>query len=255
MFNRILSLSRLFLFSPSRAADASLEEENLAPCLWIYLAFMAGYILFFAVKPFDLPDQSSAFPREPQTLMFWFKVVLWQPPLEAAWIAFLLGLVAWLREGALPVRLASALTWTAAPYVLTAVYYAAKGGMSKTALAAGSLVWLGLFVPLWRRASRAEVVSLATFMLGVNAVGVAALAPMTLAALAGSSGLFMASQAAGGFWILVCGTLGLRRLTGLRLPRAFMAMLLSMFFQIALALTLHFLGLVPKDILKALLYA
>jgi hypothetical protein len=81
------------------------------------------------------------------------------------------------------------------------------------------------------------------------------LVPMGLAASLRSKELFMASQAAGGFWILGCATVGLRRLTGLRLPRVFMAVLLSMFFQIALAFTLHILGLVPKDILKALLYA
>ena len=34
-----------------------------------------------------------------------------------------------------------------------------------------------------------------------------------------------------------------------------MAVLLSMFFQIAVAFTLYLLHIVPKDILKALLYA
>ena len=75
----------------------------------------------------------------------------------------------------------------------------------QSALGLGALVWLGLFAPLWRRLTRAEVMPVVLFMLGVNAVGVAMLAPMVLAT--------------------------------------------------ALALTLHLLGLVPKDILKALLYA
>jgi len=237
-----------------RAAKASRQEDNFVPCLAIYLAFTLGYMLFFRFKPFDFPDQNAAFPREPQTLMFWFKTMLWQPPLEAAWVAFLLGLAAWFRSGRLPARLLGAVAWCAAPFVLMAAY-AAHAGIGKAALAAGSLVWLGLFLPLWLRATRAEALPVLNFMLGVNAVGAAVLAPMILAVWLRGSALFMAAQAAGGFWILGCATLGLRELTGLRLPRAFMAVLLSMFFQIALAFTLHLLGVVPKDILKALLYA
>ncbi|MBI5239524.1 MAG: hypothetical protein HY926_03565 [Elusimicrobia bacterium] len=283
MSSRMWALSKSFLFSPGRAAKDCTDDKNLAPCFWIYAAFTLGTMLFFALKPFDFPDQNAPYPREAQTLMFWFKVMLWQPPLEAAWIAFLLGLVVWFRRGSLPVRLTSAVAWTAVPFILMAVYAAAgKPGagcshldmaaippacyeplaraareirLAKWAMLLGAAVWIGLFVPLWRRLARTEVVPAITFMLGVNAVGVAMLAPMILATSLRSKGFFMASQAAGGFWILGCATLGLRQLTGLRLPRAFMAVLLSMFFQIALAFTLHLLGLVPKDILKALLYA
>ena len=287
MLDRIWTLSKSFLFSPERAAQASQDERNLAPCFWIYAAFTLGTMLFFVMKPFDFPDQNAAYPREAQNLMFWFKVMLWQPPLEAAWMAFLLGLVVWFRQGSLPVRLTSAVAWAATPFILMGVYAAvgtdanraivelAKGAagaaraeaearvlagaravtIAKWALGLGGVAWLGLFVPLWRRLTRAEVLPVVVFMLGVNAVGVVMLAPMVLATVLRSSGFFMAAQAVAGFWILGCGTLGLRKLTGLRLPRAFMAVLLSMFFQIAVAFTLHLLGLVPKDILKALLYA
>jgi hypothetical protein len=254
MLKRILSLSRSFLFSPGKAADACKKGSSLAPCMWIYLAFTAAYMLFFTLKPFDFPDRNAALPREPQTLLFWFKVMLWQPPLEAAWIAFLLGLLAWFKNGRMPLRLTGAVAWTALPYVLLGAY-AAQDGISKTILLAGFLVWLGLFIPFWRRTARSEALPVAGFMLGINVIGLAVLLPMLLATLLRSSSMFMAAQAAGGFWILGCGTLGLRRLTGLRLPRTFMAVLLSMFFQIAFAFTLHLLGLVPKDILKALLYA
>ena len=48
---------------------------------------------------------------------------------------------------------------------------------------------------------------------------------------------------------------GLRRLTGLRLPRVLMAVLLSLPFQVAVVIALYLLGLVPKDILKTLIYA
>jgi hypothetical protein len=257
MPSRIWTLSKSFLSSPSRAAQASQDEKSLAPCLWVFLAFTVGTMLFFIMKPADFPDQSAANAREVQGLMFWLKVMLWQPPLEAAWMAFLLALVAWFRQGALPVRLTSAVAWTAAPFILMAVNSAQGAGpaISTATLVLGSAAWLSLFVPLWRRLTRAEVLPVVTFMLGINAIGIVMLAPMVLAALVRSPNLFMATQVVGGFWMLAWGTLGLRQLTGLRLPRAFMAVLLSMFFQIAVALTLNRLGLVPKDILKALLYA
>ena len=259
MLKSAVVLAKLFLFSPSRAADESQKEENLLPCLGIYLAFTAAYILFFIFKPFDFPDQNAPFPREPQTLMFWFKVMLWQPPLEAAWIAFLIGLVAWFRKGSLAVKLTCGVGWAAIPFILMGIYSAAdtyKATRIATAMMAiGPAVWIGLFTPFWRQTTQAQAMPVITFMLGVNAIGVIILAPMILAILVGSSSFFMASQAAGGFWILACATIGLRRLTGLRLPRAFMAVLLSMFFQIAIAFTLYLLHIVPKDVLKALLYA
>ena len=92
-------------------------------------------------------------------------------------------------------------------------------------------------------------------MLGVNVIGVALIPLMTVAVRARSAGAVTTVQALGGLWMRGVGTLGLRQLTGLRLPRAFMALLFSMVFQIAVAFTLHLLGIVPKDILKALLYA
>lgn len=247
-----LSLARGFLVSPVRSAAAARRPESLAPGLWIYLAFMAAYLVFFWLKPWDFPDRNAPFPRENQGLFFWFKVILWQPPLETAWIVFLMGLLVWFQTGFLALKLAAATAWAAGPFVLMAAYVQ-KDGISKSALAAGSLACAALFYPLLRRAPPWR--PLVSFMLGLNAIGLALLVPMTAAVLIDSPELFKFSQVAGGLWILGAGTLGLRELTGLRLPRAFMAVLLSMFFQIAFAFTLHLLGVVPKDILKALLYA
>ena len=109
---------------------------------------------------------------------------------------------------------------------------------------------------LWaRRMPAGHWIAVASLMCALNIVGLLLLAPMWLSVQLGAEGLFKGAQIAGGLWILGCGTLGLRALTGLRLPRCFMSVLLSMFMQIALAFTLHMLGLVPKDILKALLLA
>jgi hypothetical protein len=249
MPSRIWTLSKAFLSSPARAAEASRDEDNLAPCLWIYAACTLATMLFFTLKPFDFPDQSAAYPRE-----FWFKAMLWQPPLEAAWMAFLLGLAVWFRQGSLPLRLALGVAWAAAPLGLSVYSVAgADAHIAKWALGLEAAA-LCLLVPLWRRLARAEVLPVVIFMLGVNVIGIVMLAPMVLAALLRSSNFFMATQVVGGFWILGWGTLGLRELTGLRLPRAFMAVLLSMFFQIQIAVTLYMSGLMSKGVLKALMF-
>lgn len=253
MLRETLRLGRLYLFSPAKGAEAARKEGSFIPSLWLYLAFTAGYMLFFWLKPWDFPDQNAPFPRETLGLFFWFKVMLWQPPLEIAWILFLMGLVAWLRGGSLPMRLAAGVLWTASPFILIACY--AQNTIPRWAFAAGSLAWTALFYPCWRKVPREEWMPVASFMLGINVIGLALIIPMAVSALIKQADLFTFVQIAGGLWILGAGTLGLRALTGLRLPRAFMSVLLSMFFQIALAFTLHLLGLVPKEILKALLYA
>ena len=248
---RTFALGWAALRSPSRAADEARKPGGAVPALWVYLAFTVGYLLFFWLKPFDFPDRNAPFPSEMQGLWFWFRVMLWQPPLELAWMAFLLGLVEWFRQGKLGVRMVVGVAWTAFPFILMAAYRDAP----KAAFAAGSAVWIGLFIPLWKRAATSDWKPLVVLMLALNAIGIALLAPMALAVAIDQPGFFTFSQAVGGLWMLVAGALALRKLSGLRLPRAFMAVLFSMFLQIAFAFTLHLLGLVPKEILKALLYA
>ena len=62
-----LRLARLFLFSPSKAAKESRREEALYPCLGLYVAMAAGYLLFYWLKPYDFPDRYAALPRELQS--------------------------------------------------------------------------------------------------------------------------------------------------------------------------------------------
>lgn len=254
MVERALSLTWKFIRRPTKAAEASKSPDNFGPNVWLYAAFVVASMLFYWLKPFDFPDVNAAFPREDQGLWFWFKVMLWQPPLELAWILFLIGLSQWLREGTLAVKLATSVLWTALPFIFI-VAYAQLHGIPKTAFAVGELVSFALFIPALMRFPAVERMPVVSFMLGLNVLGLIMIVPMIVAVGAGSSQLFDGSQIAAGLWMVGAGTLGLRTLTGMRLPRAFMAVLLSMFFQISFAFALHFLGLVPASVLKALLYA
>lgn len=236
-----LRLFWLFLRSPSAAAEACRQKGAFMATMRIYLLFTVLYLLFFWLKPAGFPDAPAAAPASPG-LLFWLKVMLWQPPLEAAWIVFLIGMIRWFRGTFFPLRLVAAVLWTAAPLAL-----AAFG-------AAGGLLWLIPFYFLLRGASRSEWLPLAGFMLGLNAIALVLLPPLIAAVLSRIPSVFTTVQAAGGLWMLAAAALGTRRLCGEKLARAFMSVLFSMFLQIALALSLHRMGLISKDILKALLY-
>jgi hypothetical protein len=247
------ALARACLFTPSRAAEEARRPGSLTPALWLYLVYLLASAVFYAYKPFDFPDKTAAFPRETQNLWFWLKVMLWQPPLELLWIGLLLALVEWFRAGKLFFRLLGAVLATAAPFVLLVVYK--QGGLGWWGFALLALAWACVMAFWAARVPAEQWRPVAALMLALNAIGLLMLLPMALSAAVDSPNLFQAAQIGGGLWVLLCGTLALRALTGLRLSRCFMAVLLSMFMQIAVAFSLHMLGLVPKDILKALLLA
>jgi hypothetical protein len=251
---KILALSRDCLFSPSRGAQANRKNGNIPQNLIIYALFLFGSLIFYWLKPWNFPDHYAPFPRDIQDFSFWFRVMLWQPPLEIVWIGCLLGLVSWLEKGNLMVRLTSALAWTAAPFILI-VFYAQKQGIPKPLFALGELISFALFIPLLRRWKKEDWIPVVGFMLGINIIGLLILIPMEVSVFLNSAKLFDASQILGGLWMLWAGMMGLRALRGMRLSRAFLAMLFSLFFQIAFAFAIHFMGIVPKEILKALLYA
>lgn len=247
------TLGALMVRSPSAGAEKARPREAFAPAVKVYAAFVLLYALFFWLKPFDFPDPNVGVPRETQGLLFWLKAMAFQPLLEVAWVVFLYGMARWFSAGGLTMRMAVAVFAAAAPFILIVLYY--QNEIPKAAFAAGAAAWIGFSLWYARGESWEPLRELLAFMLALNAIGIALLVPMVLFTAARSQQLFMLTQGLGGFWLLGAGALGLRQLTGLRMSRAFMAMLLSMFLQIAFAFTLHLLGVVPKEILKAILYA
>ena len=251
---KILALSRDYLFSPSRGAEENRENGNIPSNLILYAFFLTASLIFYWLKPWDFPDQYAPFPREFQGFFFWFRVMLWQPPLEIAWILCLLGLVSWLEKGNLVIKLTSALAWTASPFILI-ILFAQKHGIPKPLFILGEIISFGLFIPLLRRLKKEDWLPVSGFMLGLNVIGFVIIIPMAASVFLNSSIIFNGSQILGGLWMLWGGMMGLRALKGMRLSRAFLAMLFSLLFQIAFAFALYFIGIVPKEILKALLYA
>jgi hypothetical protein len=256
----------LFLRSPEKAAREHKKPQLDTACLWLYVSSVLAFMLLFWVKPFDFPDRIAAVPPEMQDFGYWLKAELWNPVLEAGWVFFLLALLRFYRSGSWPVRLASSVLWTVAPYVLI-VAYARPVSFPKWAFAFGSGIWLASYFPVIRRAGKSEWWPLINFSMGVNVIMFPIVALLSFALILhvigipsiqiagyelGPEKLFMGVQIGGGLWLLAASTVGIRELTGLRLPRAFMAVILSLFLQAALAICLHFLG--APGVLAALLY-
>ncbi len=251
---KVIRLCRDYLFFPSRGAAQNKGSGEIPSNLAIYLLFLLLSLLFYWLKPWNFPDHYAPFPSQSPNFNFWLKVMLWQPPLEIVWILCLLGIMVWLEKGNLFFKIATGIFWTAMPFILI-VFYAQKNGISEPLFDIGETLCFALFVFPLLKIGKSEVFPIAGFMLGLNAIGIILFLPMVLSVWLNSSSLFNGSQIVGGLWMLWAGMMGLRELRGLRLSRAFLAVLFSLLFQIAFAFALYFMGLVPKEILKALLYA
>ncbi|MEQ1920267.1 MAG: hypothetical protein ABL955_13825, partial [Elusimicrobiota bacterium] len=104
---KTVNFGRLFLFSPAKAAAACTEERALFDALKIYGLTLLTAAIFYRFKPYDFPDANAAVPMGPQSLFFWLKVMLWQPLLMAALVAFAAALMRWMKDGWLPVKVAT----------------------------------------------------------------------------------------------------------------------------------------------------
>ncbi|MBI5625163.1 MAG: hypothetical protein HY924_15405 [Elusimicrobia bacterium] len=244
------ALGRLVLLDPRAAARECGRPGTLASALWVYAAFLAAFAVFTSLRPPGFPGgQGPAYEGGTKLL----QALFWNLPMEAVWIVFLMGLIRFFRSGSLTVRMMLGVAWAAASLILVVVYLQVQG-IGKGAFLAGVAVWLGLFYPFLRGVQAADWLRLTGFMLALNAVFIALAAPLTVSAVLRKEGAFIASQVVMGLWLLWAGATGLRESMGLRLPRAFMALLLSVVFQAALTLSLYAAGLVSREILMVMLF-
>lgn len=238
------------LRSPSAAAEDCREPASWRSVLLVYAAFEVGHLLFFWLKPADFPDVGAR--QHAQGFLFWLRARLFDVPVQLGTIAIALACLRWLAEGNMLFRMVTTLA-AAGLAAFPLAYYQAPW-MSKPVFVAVGVLWM-IPVPLLVRAWPKEtILHAARFMLALNAIGIALLAPLALMTAARSQMGFMLSQGLVGFWFLGASALGLRAVTGTRLPRTFLAILFVMAFQACLVAFLHLSGLMPKEILKAIVY-
>ena len=250
---KTVNFGRLFLFSPAKAAAACTEERALFDALKIYGLTLLTAAIFYRFKPYDFPDANAAVPMGPQSLFFWLKVMLWQPLLMAALVAFAAALMRWMKDGWLPVKVATSFFWCAIPLILTVLYV--KNGIPKSVFAVLMIAWAVPGVYVGRGIPFQEWRLLATFLLGINVIQLAALLPESVVTLMRWEAGYKAVVGLAGFWMLIGGALGLKALPPHRpLPRALLPLLFALVLQIEVVIAAFMLGWLPVETLKALLY-
>jgi hypothetical protein len=161
----------------------------------------------------------------------------------------------WMREGWLPLKTAAATLWSAVPAAL-AVYYASPSmtlgrGIFVALLAAWAApaVWLSRRIPAegWRR--------IGVFLLGLSAIQLVCLAVEFAAVMPARSmiGFYVLSflEIA---WLLVCVGIGLRRLCAMSTARVVLGFLFAVLVTSVVPALAYLLGLMPKEVLKVVLY-
>lgn len=249
----LLRFGRQFLFSPSKAAAACAEERALRDSIKIYALTLLAAAIFYRFKPYDFPDANVAVPMGPQGIFFWIKVMMWQPLLMAALIAFAAVLLRWLKDGWLPVKVATSFFWCAIPLILTIFYV--KNAIPKSIFAVLMLLWSVPGIYVGRDVPSREWRHLATFLLGLNVIELAAMLPEAVVTAMRWEAGYKAVVGLAGFWMLIGGALGLRALAPHRpLPRALLPLLFALVLQIEVVIAAFMLGWLPVETLKALLY-
>lgn len=250
---KLFKFGRLFLFSPSMAAAACVTDRALYDALKLYGLTLLTAAIFYRYKPYDFPDANAAVPMGPQNIFFWLKIMLWQPLLMSALIAFAAVLLRWMKDGWLPIKVATSFFWCAIPLLLTVFYV--KNEIPKSVFAALMIVWALPGVYIGRGVPAREWLSIATFLLGLNVIELAAMLPESIVTMMRWEAGYKAVVGVAGFWMLIGGALGLKSLAPQRpLPRALLPLLFALVLQIEVVIATFMLGWLPVETLKALLY-
>lgn len=250
---KALAFGRLFLLSPAKAAAACEADRALVDALKLYGLTLLAAAVFYRFKPYDFPDAYAAVPAGPQGILFWLKVMLWQPLLMSALIAFCAVLLRWMKDGWLPLKVAASFFWCAVPLILTIFYV--KNALPRTLFAVLMVVWAAPGVYVGRGVTARDWRLVSAFLLGLNVIQLAAL-PLeaVVTAMRWEAG-YKGVVGAAGFWMLVGGALGLKALPPQRpLPRALLPLLFALVLQIEVVIAAFMLGWLPVETLKALLY-
>jgi hypothetical protein len=250
---KALKFGRLFLFSPSKAAASCVEDRAIYEALKIYLLTLLAAAIFYRFKPYDFPDANAAVPMSSQSFFFWLKVMAWQPLLMAALIGFAAVLLRWMKDGWLPVKVAASFLWCAVPLILTIFYV--KNGIPKSVFSILMLAWALPGVYVGRSVPARDWLNVATFLLGLNVIELAAMLPESVVTAMRWETGYKAVVGVAGLWMLVGGALGLKALPPYRpLPRALLPLLFALVLQIEVVIAAFMLGWLPVETLKALLY-
>ncbi|UPT72536.1 MAG: hypothetical protein M0D55_11220 [Elusimicrobiota bacterium] len=251
---KALELGRLMLVSPQRAAQECESAGALPAALRLYALTLAADAVFQTLKPYDFPDATAAVPAVHQGLSFWIQVALWQPVLMLALIAFAGALLRWMKDGWLPLKVVTSFLWTAIPFILLAAYTMQGSVIGKTQFGFLFLAWLAPTAWLVARVPRADWRPLASLLLAMSVVELAAMLPMAGAVAFRSDAAYKAVAGAAGLWMLFAGARALKFLPpGRPMPRALLPLVFASLLQIGVVFVAFTLGWLPAETLKAII--
>lgn len=248
-------LAKELLLSPRRAAERLKNDPDALPsALGIYLAYLVVSVAYYSWKPADFPIIQDAPYRSTalsQSPVFWARVQAFNPVLAGIWLFFLGWFAAQLKSGRLAMRIfVTSLVWVV-PSVVIVLW--AGGQVPKLALLAAWALVLAPTVPAQRARSFEDWRPLACLVLALVAVNLVLCPLFVVAVAARHEQLYKGLELVMLFWTLGAGAAALSGIEGMPTARAFAAIFFSMVAQMAAVFSLHILGLVSKDILKALM--
>lgn len=248
-------LGRDMAFAPRRAVAGILKAKGSRnrEAAGVLLVYMAVSALFYRWKPegFPTPPEGWTPPEVPRGLWFWVRVQLWTPLLTAV----LLATTAWfsqlLRGEHLPRRMLAAVLSGAIPVLLLVVY--ANHLIPGWAFGGAWLGLAALMAPGYRRLTPGRWAPLASVMMAVNGLALAATPLFVVAVLAGAETFYHVLEFGLLFWTLGVATVAVGEVLDLPAARAFAAVFLGLLAQILFVFSMSTLGLLPNDVLKALM--
>ena len=251
---RTWEFSKLFLFSPSKAADACLKKEALADGLKLYALLAAAELVSSWFNPLSFLDPNAPV-LPPHGLGFWLRVAMWEPVLFGLSVIVTVLVLEWMRDGWLPLKTATATLWSAVPVILALRYVAPAMAFGKGASIALLAAWTVPAVALARRVPVERWRKVGVFLLGLSAIQLVCLAAefatvVPLHSLYGFYALSFFTIA----WLLICVGVGLRKLYATSTARVVLGFLFSVLVVSVIPPVAYLLGLMPMEVLKIVLY-
>ena len=251
---RAWEFGKLFLFSPSKAADACLKKGALADGLKVYAVLAVAELVSSWFDPLAFLDPAAPV-LAPHGAAFWLQVAMWEPALFALSVFFTVLVLDWMRAGWLPLKTAAATFWSGVPAALAVYSTSPAMTLGKGVLVALLALWAAPALWLSRRIPAERWREIAVFLLGLSAIQLVCLAVefATVVPMRSTYGFYALSFLEIG-WLLVCVGVGLRKMCAMSTARVVLGFLFAVLVSSVVPALAYLLGLMPKEVLKVVLY-